>query len=178
MRRRLIPLVLPLAILLTGAPACKRVHHPNPEATIEEESDLSSSVLMSQPRDAAQLLTGFYNLEQDAWRWTARQFSVSLAPPAPRAERPGRLEFRFTIPDIAAADLKGVHIQASVEGRSLGSFQSNQAGEQLATFDIPKELMKADALIIEFSLDKTIPHREAETRELGLIAVGFRLVAP
>lgn len=178
MRRSLIPVAPLLAILLLGAPACKRVHHPNPEATIEEESDLASAILMSQPRDTSQLLTGFYDLEQGAWRWTARQFSVSLAPPAPRAERPGRLEFRFTVPDIAAADLKGVKIQATVEGRSLGAFQSTQPGEQIATFEIPKELMKADALIIDFALDKTIPHRESETRELGLIAIDFRIVAP
>lgn len=175
MRRILIPAVV-LALII--APGCKRVHHPNPNATVEEESELSSSIEMSNPRDAAQLLNGFYNLEQNAWRWTAKQFSVSLAAPKSAVPGAGRLEFRFTVPDIAASELAGVTVSASVEGRPLGAYQAAKPGEQTAVFQVPPELMRADALIVDFTLDKTIPRREAETRDLGVIALGFRLVRP
>lgn len=160
------------------APGCKRVHHPNPNATVEEESELSSSIEMSNLRDAAQLLNGFYNLEQNAWRWTSKQFSVSLASPKSAVPGAGRLEFRFTVPDIAASDLAGVTVSASVEGRALGAYQAVKPGEQTAVFPVPPEVMQADALIVDFTLDKTIPRREAETRDLGVIALGFRLVRP
>lgn len=175
MRRILIPAFL---LAVCAAPACKRVHHPNPNATIEEESELASSIEMNDPRDAAQLLSGFYNLEQNAWRWTTRQFSVSLAAPKSAAPGAGRLEFRFTVPDVAAAALAGVTVSASVEGRPLGSYQAAQAGEQTAVFPVPPEIMKAGALIADFTLDKTIPCRDAETRDLGVVALGFRLVRP
>lgn len=175
MRRTLIPAAV-FALIL--APGCKRVHHPNPNATIEEESELSASIDISNPRDAAQLLNGFYNLEQNAWRWTAGRFSVSLAPPKSAAPGAGKLEFRFTVPDIAAAELAGVTVRAAVDGRSLGAYQAARPGEQTAVFPVPPELMQADALIVDFTLDKTIPRRDGETRDLGVIALGFRLVRP
>lgn len=173
-----MPRFLILALIVTLAPACKRVHHPNPNATIEEESELSAAIRMADPRDSAQLLSGFYNLEQNAWRWTSRQFSISLATPKSAAPTSGRLEFQFTLPDVAAADLAGVTISASVEGRSLGAYKAAKAGEQTAVFTVPQDIMKADALIVDFTLDKSIPRRDAETRDLGLIALGFRLSRP
>lgn len=175
MRRILIPAA---AFALLAAPACKRVHHPNPNATIEEESELSPSIRISDARDAAQLLSGFHSLEQNAWRWTAGQFSVSLAVPNPAAQGPGRLEFRFTVPDVVAADLAGLTVSAAVEGRSLGSWQAARTGEQTAVFSVPPGILRADALIVDFTLNKTVPRRDGETRDLGVIALGFRLVRP
>lgn len=175
MRFCLIPA---LVLALLSAAACKRVRHPNPEATVEEEAELAGSIRMADPRDASQLLSGFYNLEQNAWRWTTRQFSVSLATPRPPAARPGRLEFQFTIPDVVAADLAGVAVQASVDGKPLGTYRAARAGEQVAVFPVPPELMQTDALIVDFALDKTVPKTDAETRELGVIALRFSLVAP
>jgi hypothetical protein len=172
--RVLIPL---LALALFAAPACKRTRHPNPGATIEVESELSDTVLMSQPAAASQLLSGFHSLEQNAWRWTSKQFSVSLATPKPAAPRSGRLEMQFTIPDIAAADLSGLIITAAVEGKHLGTYQASNPGEQLAVFPVPPEIMQSEAIIADFTLDKTIPRREGETRDLGVIALRFSLTA-
>ena len=171
-------LILAATLALLATPACKRVHHPNPNATVEEESELSSSIRMADPSDSAQLLSGFYNLEQNAWRWTTKQFSISLACPKSSTPSPGRLEFQFTIPDVAADALAGLTVSASVEGRSLGSYHAVKPGEQTAVFSVPPEIMQADALIVDFSLDKTIPRREAETRDLGVIALAFRLARP
>lgn len=171
-------LIAACALSIFAAPACKRVHHPNPNATIEEESELSSAIEMSDPSDAAQLLSGFYNLEQNAWRWTTKQFSVSLASPKSATPRAGRLEFKFTVPDVVASELAGVTVSASVEGRALGSYQAARPGEQTAVFTVPPEIMQADAMIVDFTLDKTIPRRDAETRDLGVIALQFSLVRP
>jgi hypothetical protein len=79
---------------------------------------------------------------------------------------------------VVAVDLAGVAVQASVDGKPLGTYRAARAGEQVAVFHVPPELMQTDALIVDFALDKTVPKTDAETRELGVIALRFSLVAP
>jgi len=172
--RRITALILILSAL--SAAGCKRRHRPNPNATIEEESELSSTVSVADPRDSAQLLGGFYNLEQNAWRWTAKQFSVSLATPMGAAQRGARLEVQFTVPHIVAADLAGVSIAATIGGTKLPPFRATKTGEQVASFDVPAGALQAEAVIAEFDLDKTVPVRDGETRVLGVIVSRFALV--
>ena len=77
-------LVLSLALAPAG---CKR-HKAVTAQTVEEAPPLSSTIATADPRAAAQLVSGFYGVEQNSWRWTAGQFSVLLRPPrtpAPKA---------------------------------------------------------------------------------------------
>ncbi len=173
--RSITALILILSVLTIAG--CKHRHRPNPNATVEEESELSSAVSVADPRDSSQLLGGFYELEQNAWRWTAKQFSVSLATPKGASARGGKLECQFTIPDVAAASLSGVSIAATVGGTKLTPFRASKTGEQTATFDVPPEALQAVAVIAEFELDKTVPLQAGETRVLGLIVSRFALVS-
>ena len=69
-----------VASLALAPVACKR-HKRVTVLTEEEGPALASMVATADPHAAAQLLTGFYGIEQNSWRWTAGRFSVVLRPP-------------------------------------------------------------------------------------------------
>jgi hypothetical protein len=165
--RRLI--FLAVAALLIGSPACKRKRHPNPMATIEEESALASVVSMADPAASSQLLSGFHAVEDNAWRWSMKKFTVSLAVPPAAAAQGGSLKLKLTLPDVIADRMRGVSVTASIGDRKLGSFVVAQTGDHVAAFDVPAQLLNASAIIAGFELDKAIAPQTQDSRELGLI---------
>jgi hypothetical protein len=164
-----------VALLLLLSAGCKRRHHPNPSATIEEESELAIAVSVADPRDASQLLSGFYGLEQDAWRWTKKRFAVSLATPANASTRGAKLELKFVLPEAVAAQMLGVTITPTISGAKAGSCRVEKAGEQSCVFQVAPEALKSDAVVVQFDLDKAVGPNAGDSRELGIIAfrIGF-----
>jgi hypothetical protein len=69
--------------------------------TIEEQPvpALATMVHVADPKTAGQLVKGFHGIEQNAWRWTMKDFSVTLGPPAGGVEKGGVLRLKMTIPD-------------------------------------------------------------------------------
>lgn len=162
-------------LFLAALAACRRAHHPNPDFTVEEPANLASEINVADPQDSAQLLNGFYQVEQNSWRWTAREFSVTFAVPREALRGGARLEVDFAIPDVAASDLAGLTLSASINDQPLAPFTARQTGPQTAVFSIPAKLLPADAIIVDFSLDKTVAPRRNEDRILGIIVSRFRL---
>src|SRR5438105_189836 len=83
-----------LVILLTGF-SCTGKHN---RVTVQnEEADtgprMVSTVRMNDSKAGAQLLSGFYPVENDGWRWTAGRFSVLLRTPLAAAQRGATLMF-------------------------------------------------------------------------------------
>ncbi len=173
--RKLI--LLTAALALVAAPACKRKRHPNPMATIEEESPLASVVPMADPAASSQLLGGLHAVEQSAWRWSSKNFSVSLAVPPEAAARGARLELKFTLPEAVAGPMLGVRVTPKFGATALPAFQVSTTGEQIAAWEVPKEILGSPALIADFELDRAIPPRAGESRELGLVIAQVSLVA-
>lgn len=171
-------LILFAALLaLAAAPACKRKRHPNPMATVEEESPLASVVSMADPAASSQLLSGFHAVEQGAWRWSMRQFSVSLAVPEGAAARGGRLELKVVLPEAIAPQMQGASITASIGDKRFGPYSVDRPGEHTAVFEIPPEILNTAAIIAGFELDRAIPPKEGESRELGLVIAQVSLAA-
>src|ERR1039457_4839403 len=64
-----------LLLTLAFAPlGCKR------QQTGQGASAMASTIHMGDPQTAPQLVSGFYGIEQNAWRWTGRRFSLVLRP--------------------------------------------------------------------------------------------------
>lgn len=168
-------IIVSLILAVSASPACKRKRHPNPMATIEEESPLASVVSMGDPAASSQLLSGFHSLEQGAWRWTKKSFSVSLAVPEKARTQGGRVELKLTLPEAIAPRMMGVTVAARIGERKLATYQVNQTGEQVAVFDAPPEALNSLAVIVDFELDKTIAPAGGETRELGLVVAQVSL---
>ncbi|MBE7544206.1 MAG: hypothetical protein M9913_11990 [Bryobacteraceae bacterium] len=170
-------IALATVLLCTAAfSGCERKYRPDPLATIEDPGELKTSIAMGDPLDSAQLLHGFYEAEGSSWRWSMRQFGVSLRPPGGAAQAGARLQMTFTIPEAAAEALAGLEIRATVSGVPLEPFRAAAgAGEQVYQALAPKEAVAGDAVTVEFELSRYLAPGTLDGRELGVVVshIGF-----
>jgi hypothetical protein len=129
-----------------------------------------SVVRMNDQSAGAQLLSGFYGVENNAWRWTAGKFSVLLLTPPAARQSGATLTFAFSIPDGVIEKLKRITLTASVNGTAFGPTVYTKPGQQTYTAGIPASLLSADTVKIDFALDKTVAPSGADIRPLGIIA--------
>jgi hypothetical protein len=171
--RRPAIVVLSLALASVGCKGHKRAT----VQTVEESPALASVVATADPHAATQLVSGFYGVEQNSWRWTAGRFSVLLRPPRTAAAKGALLQFKFTIPEVSISKLKAVSLSAYVSGTALAPESYTQAGEFIYSRDVPANLLAGDVVRVDFSLDKTIPPGPSDRRELGVVATMVGLQA-
>lgn len=175
--RRLMLALTPLLVTaaLLSVPACRRKPKASADATVEEAPPLASVLQVADPRASAQLLQGFYSVEQNSWRWTAGKFSVALRPPVEGARHGGTLTLKFVLPDPIIQKLKSVTLTASVGGAILPAETYKTVGEHVYSRDVPPAALTAAAVRFDFSLDKFLPPTQSDKRELGIVvtAVGI-----
>ena len=114
-------------------------------------------------------------IEQNSWRWTARQFSVVLRPPFGAAQRGARLELALTVPKVVTDKLKTVSLSATVDGHTLPPESYTQDGQFVYKRDLPPDLVSAESVRIDFQLDKAIPPTAGDQRELGVVVLTVAL---
>jgi len=157
------------AILLAGCSG----KHSNPEVQNDEgdggKAPLVATLKMADPSAKAQLAKGFYQLEANAWRWTAGDFSVVLKTPPGAAQKGATLTLTLSASD---AVLKQVHSQtltAAIGATTLKSEKYVDPGAHTFTADIPAASLAGDTVTIDFSLDNSLPPSPSDQRELGVI---------
>jgi hypothetical protein len=131
---------------------------------------------MADPRTSMQLIRGFYQLENSAWRWTGRTFAVSLRPPGDAAQHGAVLLMKLTIPQGQLDKLKSITLTPRVNSVQLPPETWTSAGEYLLQRDAPASAFTAGTLAtVQFSLDKAVPPTPPDLRELGIVvtSVGF-----
>ena len=169
MRRLTRTAALILLIALSIAPACKR--RPKAKQTAAAETSAAgeaSTVNMADPRYASQLLKGFHNIEFNSWRWTQKDFAVSLSPPANAAQNGAILLLQGTIPDVVLKTLQSLTLSATLDGLALNPEHYTTAGAFSYRREIPADHLRAPKVTVEFSLDKAL-EPGADSRQLGLI---------
>lgn len=163
-----------LALAIAATPACKRRHHE--DAVVPEQAvALVSVVNVADPDASAQLTQGFYPVEDNAWRWTARKFDVSLKTPAGAPQNGGRLTLKFNFPQPVFQKFGATKITASVNGHSLGAQQYSMPGDHVLALDVPAGALAADSVAFEFECDKALPPTGNDARELALIVTSIGL---
>ncbi len=163
-----------IALGWIAAPACKRQSTSPPAVETAQPGPLLSVVTVSDPAGSAQLVKGFYALEGNAWRWTARKFSVALKPPPGADQNGARLSMKLTVPEGGFKQTGPITVSASVNGLALTPEAYSQPGDYTYTRDVPAAALKGDAVAVDFSADKgfTPP---GDARDLALIAVSIGL---
>jgi len=166
-----------LALALALAPlGCKR--EPKTVKVVPTEGEaptLASTVRASEASHEPQLLSGFYGIENNSWRWTGKQFSVLLHAPIAAAQGEGRLNLTFTIPQVAIDHAKSLTLSASVEGTPLPPETYSKSGQYEYKRDVPASALSKEAVRIQFSLNNAIPPTGADRRELGIIVASVGL---
>ncbi len=169
-RRHILISALPLCSI-----ACRRPAPDLSDYTEEEPPHLSSSIQVADQRTASQLLNGWYQVEGNAWRWTAQHFAAVLWPP-PGSDRLGAtLEFRLYVPAIVISLLKAVTIAAAIPGLRFSPETYSQPGDYIYKGDIGPGVLSSDSVRVNFTLEKAILPGQLDGRELGVIARALSL---
>ncbi len=162
-------------MLALAAAGCKR-HKVATRPTDEgAPRRLASVVAMNDARAAGQLLSGFHSVEEGAWRWTERQFSISLARPLHAEQKGATLLVKLTVPPVSIDKLKSLKLSASVNGNSLDPETYTKPGNYVYRREVPANLLGGDPMRVDFSLDKAIPPGSPDIRELGVVVLSIGL---
>jgi len=163
------PVVL-LLVLAAGIVSCQGKHSRVAVQNEEETSpQLASVVRMADSAAKTQLISGFYGLENNSWRWTAGKFSALLRTPAGAAQGGATVTFAFTVPDVSIQKLGPISLTAMVNGMVLKTEQYEKPGMEIFAADLLPAMLATDSVKVDFVLDKTLPPG-TDKRELGVIA--------
>lgn len=161
--RRLIFAVAMIATLACGK---RKEATPSPVAS---SSGLAGTIAAGDAAAASQFVRGFYPPEQNAWRWTQKEFTVRLKPPDGAATRGAALRLRFTIADAVLAKTGPLTLSATVGSVPQEPQTFAAAGEQIYLRDIAAGALTGEAVEVTFQVDKALPPGDADRRELALI---------
>ncbi len=141
------------------------------------DSHAASQLEMGNPASEAQLLTGFYGVEENAWRWTAKKFSAVLKTPPGSAERGATLTLRIYVSPGQIEKLGPVTLIADVSGYRLSPRVFQAPGAYVYSEDVPAQALKARLVEANFQLDKAARGVKNDRRELGIVVSALGLAS-
>jgi len=162
-------IIIPL--LLLGA-SCKRRHK-----SAGQPQPLASTIYAGDPNVATHFLKGFYDIEDNSWRWTGKEFAVELAAPLHSEQKGAQLVLRVAIPDAVIQKSSTVQFSAAIQGYKLEPQIYAKAGKYNYTRDVPADKLQGDVVRVDFAVDHTLPPTEIDKRQLGIIVSEVGLVA-
>lgn len=158
--------IVVVASVLILVSQCSRVH-PQPANFID----------VANTATASQLVAGFYDVEGGKWRWTARRFIVSLAPPRDADQKGAKLLLQFYLPDTQIQALGPMTLTADVDNRPLPSETYTKGGQYTYVQDVAPASLRSNLVPILFRFDKAVPPSAADGRELAAIVSKVSLQA-
>jgi hypothetical protein len=165
---RSISLTLILLPLLFVSGGCKRRHR---------SGEVVSTIFANDPNVASHFTAGFYGIEAGAWRWTGKEFAVTLNPPLNSAERGARLVLHVVVPEPVIQHSPSLELSSSVQGLKLDPQVFAKAGSYTYERDVPPDKLQGGEVRIDFALDHSLPPTPPDIRELGIIVNQVGLVA-
>jgi hypothetical protein len=115
-----------------------------------------------------QLLSGFYDLEAGAWRWTAQDFRVLLKVPDHAGDKGGYLTLQGTVTEGALQN-GPVEVSATLQGVPLPPQSFSKAGEMIYRVEVPPAIFRSASLLADFHVNRTY-RAPGDKRVLGVIA--------
>jgi hypothetical protein len=131
---------------------------------------MSSMVSMADPSTATQLVSGFHAVEQNAWRWTMKKFSVVVKPPVGSDQKGATLRFKLFVPDDQINRLGPITLSAEINGTPLDPETYSKPGDVVYSRPVPPEALKSSSVKLNFSLDKAREPDAVDGRQLGVVA--------
>jgi hypothetical protein len=161
--------LMPLLLINTD---CKRRQKSSAQAQL-----LASTIYAGDPNVANHFAKGFYDVEDNAWRWTGKEFAVNLSAPLHSDQRGAQLVVQLVIPDPVIQKLNSVRLSAAIQGYKLEPQIYTKAGKYNYTRDVPADKLQGDAVHIDFAVDHTLPPTDTDKRQLGIIVSEVGLIA-
>lgn len=109
-----------------------------------------------------QLAEGWHVLEEGAWRWTARRFSIAVAPGGQR------LCLKVTVPENLELPLT---MTVRVQGEGIATHTLTEAGD----FECAQRVPDGKEVTVEFELNRALPPDDRDGRERGIVVRGVEV---
>ena len=113
-------------------------------------------------------------VEQQAWRWTGRQFIAVLAPPADPAGR--ALSISFTAAESVFRGHPSITVKCAVDGIGLAPETFTAPGPYVMTRPIGQPLSSRAAQVQVYCEVDHVTRVEGDQRELGIIVTRLGLI--
>lgn len=182
---RVLALVL-VAFLLLSAAGCSRPspsgagEGPTPEGAGSAVSPAGTSappqfsfIHTGDVRARTQLLSGWYAIEEGAWRWMAKEAEAVLLTPH---ESPVSFELRLVFPEGYMKRAGGpVTVSVLLERILFVQETYNQPGAYTLHKPVPAGTLPQPSTRVTIRLDRSMPPGGADKRELGAVvqSLGF-----
>jgi hypothetical protein len=140
-------------------------------------ASVTSSLELGVPASEAQLLAGFYSIEENSWRWTAKKFSALLRTPPTAAATGAGVSFQFYLPEIQVEKLGPFTLSGDVDGYPLTARTYARAGRYVYTAAAPREALKSDLVTVNLHFDKGAVGVNGDHRELAVVGSAIALVS-
>jgi hypothetical protein len=142
---------------------------PAPETALDF-SYISAGDLRARP----QLLSGWYDIEEGAWRWIGKDAEAVLAVPR---QAPLEFELQLFFPPGHMNKAGGpVTVSVLLDGRLFAEQAYSQPGAYTMAQPAPAGLLASPSVKVSIRLDRAVPPTAADERELGAVvrSFGFR----
>ncbi len=155
-------------LLLCISQGCERV----------SQRRMKTRVSMADTSSAGQLLSGFYDLEQNRWRWTARRFIIAFPGCGKSAEaKPHSLKLDVFVPEGQIQSLGPLTLTAEVNGTELAAETFRAPGVHTYMRTVPETALLSNIVPVTFYLDRAKAPGPGEGRELGLVVNNAQLTS-
>jgi hypothetical protein len=152
--------------------ACKREPVEPPAA------DPSLALVRTADEKAAgQLLSGFFAVENNSWRWTGKRFRVAVRRPPDAATDGTTLEIDLSIPPPLLQHAPAVTVRCEVAGNRLPEARYDKPGNYTLSREL-KTPLASPRVEIACEVDPTYKPGGADLRELGIIVAAIGLTPP
>ena len=143
---------------------------------IKPERVRLSYIATADLRAASQLGPGWYEIEEGAWRWMAREATVYLKRP-----QGNNLVFeaKLYVPPNLVRTVGSTSLEILVNGGLLAREHLSHPGEHLIRHPVSPDYLRSEIVRVDLKLDRAMPPSGADKRELGAVvtAVGLRPAA-
>jgi len=166
---RRLTLALVFAAGLASLSGCRRDQVIRPEPTEEGAVGLSTAINMGDPKAAVQLVRGFHQIEQGAWRWSMGRFTLMFRVPPAASAKKTTLVLRGTAPEPVIQRLGTVTLTALLAQDPIGQVTISKPGPFTLEAGVPPAALQSETVTVDFVLDKYLSAGILDPRELGII---------
>ena len=167
---RRLTAILTLAAAVAMDTGCRsKLRKPRTDLVVEEPVGLVSMIHTADPRAAVQLLRGFHEVEESAWRWASGDFAVTLRVPKGAAQKGANLILKFAVAPPSIEKFGSVTIAGQLDSEKLPEEKYTVAGPATYSRPIPASALSGESVTAAFKVDKFIPASEGDQRDLGVI---------
>jgi hypothetical protein len=145
-----------------------------PAAVPAEPHQNLSYLNMGDIRCRPQLLSGWYTIEEGAWRWMAKEAEAVVR--APSGASPEFTLQLFFPPDYIQRAGGPVTVSVTLDGKPLARETYVRAGGYRVSAVVPRERLTSPEATVAIRLNRAMPPSGAEQRELGAVVSGLGFV--